>query len=263
MNSKPLVAFIGCGNVGETLALAFLRAGVPVGAVIIPEHSPVDRVHPALRRYVTSKLIVPAGCDFAIVAVPDNRLQGVADTLLVPEKCVVVHTSGGSDADILKACSGRFGVLYPLQTFTRGEDINMAEIPLFTEASDYYTLEKIDRLASLISDRAYHADSRKRRRLHLSAVFVCNFVNHMVHAGYDLAMKEGIGRELFGPLLDETFRKIVFKGPERSQTGPAVRGDNKTVVRHMEELKDNPILHELYRVVTESIIYYQKDLKDD
>ncbi len=120
--------------------------------------------------------------------------------------------------------------------------------------------DTIDKLTGSIGGKAFFADSEHRRMLHLAAVFTCNFTNHILTLGKDLTLKSGFSFEVMKPLLQETIRKAIEIGPDKSQTGPAVRNDRNTIEKHLELLSFSPELRNIYIDMTESIIdYYKKE----
>ena len=82
--------------------------------------------------------------------------------------------------------------------------------------------------------------------LHLAAVFVNNFTNHMLVQGREIALKAGFSFEILSPLIQETIAKALELGPENSQTGPAVRNDKNTIEKHLELLSFSPELPRIY-----------------
>ena len=113
-------------------------------------------------------------------------------------------------------------------------------------------------LAESIGGQAHFTDTEQRRMLHLAAVFVCNFTNHMLTAGKEVALRAGFPFEVLNPLIEETFLKAIDNGPENSQTGPAVRNDLNTIEKHLELLSFSPELKRIYNEITHSIIKYYK-----
>ena len=133
-------------------------------------------------------------------------------------------------------------------------------MPFFIEASDNQTTGTLKKLAETLGGKVYLVNTEHRRMLHLAAVFVCNFTNHMLTAGKEITSKAGLSFEVLEPLIRETISKALEMGPEKSQTGPAVRNDQNTIAKHMDLLSFSPELQEIYKDVTKSIIkHYKKD----
>jgi predicted short-subunit dehydrogenase-like oxidoreductase (DUF2520 family) len=60
--------------------------------------------------------------------------------------------------------------------------------------------------------------------------------------------------EILKPLISETINKALAIGPELAQTGPARRGDLEILDQHMEFLKDDETLAEVYKVISQHIV---------
>lgn len=149
----------------------------------------------------------------------------------------------------------RTGVFYPLQTFSRDQNpLDFEEIPLCIEAGDPETEASLVAMGQEISSIVYLVSSAERRVLHLSAVFACNFTNHLLSIANDLTDAHDLEFDLLRPLIRETFRKaLAATNPTDVQTGPARRGDQKTISTHLAMLNQQPRLKEMYELITESI----------
>jgi predicted short-subunit dehydrogenase-like oxidoreductase (DUF2520 family) len=152
------------------------------------------------------------------------------------------------------------GVFYPLQTFSIERKVDFSDLPLLLESSDVQSTSILEELAAAIGWRTCFLSTEQRIMLHLAAVFICNFTNHMLTGGKKVAEKAGVPFEIFFPLLKETVSKAMDIGPEKSQTGPAVRNDQNTIGKHMELLSFSPELQKIYREMTMSIINYHYKL---
>lgn len=155
--------------------------------------------------------------------------------------------------ELWKGLTPRYGVLYPMQTFSKQRDVDFSALPFFIEASSPAELNLLRAVASALSSKVYEATSDQRRHLHLAAVFACNFVNHMYALSAQILEKHGIPFDVMLPLTDETARKIHELSPMQAQTGPAVRYDINVIDKHMEMLAEEKTLHELYKSISESI----------
>ncbi|OGS74999.1 MAG: hypothetical protein A3G95_05235, partial [Flavobacteria bacterium RIFCSPLOWO2_12_FULL_31_7] len=193
--------------------------------------------------------------DIYIICVTDNAISDVSNQLPF-ENRLVVHTSGSTDFDVLDAKNKR-GVFYPLQTFSKNKTVDFSEIPICLEtenASDYLIVEK---LAKSISNSVYKIDGKQRKAIHVSAVFACNFVNHLYEIGNEICVENNIPFEILQPLIEETAQKIKTLSPKDAQTGPAVRNDSKTIEKHIDFLTDEN-QKEIYKILTKSIQNVEK-----
>lgn len=253
-NDIRRVTVIGSGNVAEALALNIAAAwGVELVELVARDAGHGEAIAMA------------AGCDFVpfgepmaeadlyIIAVSDCAVEEVAHVLEFPDEAIVAHTAGSIE---LKALGeGRRGVFYPFQTFTAGRRVDMSDVPIFIEGSDEPTAVAIEGFAGQLSSKLYRADSRRRREIHLSGVWACNFVNALYTvAAEHLKSREGLPFDVLQPLILETAHKAAeVEEPASVQTGPARRGDREVIERHLKMLADEPELQQIYRLISEQI----------
>ena len=140
-----------------------------------------------------------------------------------------------------------------MQTFSKSKHLNFREIPVFLEASDSVVAEKLQMLAESVSDKIKFLNSAERLKMHIAAVFACNFVNYLYHVAEDIVRDAGIDFDMLKPLILETADKIRYLSPEMAQTGPAKRNDSGVMLNHLEMLTDNPELQQLYRQLSQLI----------
>jgi predicted short-subunit dehydrogenase-like oxidoreductase (DUF2520 family) len=150
------------------------------------------------------------------------------------------------------ASNNRKGVFYPLQTFTKNNAVDFKIIPICIEsqnASDYQLLQNV---AQAISDSVFAINSEQRKALHLAAVFVNNFTNHLYKIGNDICIENNVPFEILKPLIQETAEKITQLSPNEAQTGPAIRNDIETINAHLSFLSDENQKN-IYNILTQSI----------
>lgn len=248
---KKKISFVGAGNVAVSLAAAFRKAGHAISHVYAPTREHARRLADATGASTACSAaeIAAAADDFVIIAVPDDAIESVASELS-PISATILHVSGSTGIEALKLCGENFGVLYPLQTFSKNRVIDdFSEIPLFVEAESDETLRKITELAKTISNKTETMDSARRTALHVAAVFACNFVNMLLTDAFDICTEHDINPLYLGTLVDETVRKAFASGnPVEVQTGPAKRGDSVTVRKHLSHLTAEK--REIYAVLT-------------
>ncbi len=240
------VILLGSGNVATHLFQAFSKANV-VEVVQVFSRT-ISKDFPETLQTSDYKEIKAA--DVYIICVSDSAISSVSSQLSFKNR-LVVHTSGSSDLNLLDS-KNKKGVFYPLQTFTKNKAVDFSEIPICLEAenvSDYNFLEKV---ANSISKNVYVISSEQRKALHVSAVFVCNFTNHLYTIGNTICLENNIPFEILQPLIEETAKKIKSLSPSEAQTGPAVRNDQKTIEKHIDFLT-NENQKEIYKILTKSI----------
>ena len=191
-----------------------------------------------------------ANADLYIIAVSDGAISEVSKQIR-EKNCLVVHTSGSVSINELTG-NYRKGVLYPLQTFSKSKKLDYSQIPFFIDAEYENDLASLEELALNISERVMSANDEKRKYIHLTAVFACNFVNHLYARAKEISDSQEIPFDYFLPLIDETTQKIHELEPKLVQTGPAVRGDEKILELHEALISDENQL-KIYKTLNESI----------
>jgi predicted short-subunit dehydrogenase-like oxidoreductase (DUF2520 family) len=256
INSKRFeIVFIGAGNVAHSLAMGMHSAGHRIVQVI--GQSKANASELALKVFGKSSLSLAdiyLGADIYIIATPDNAIADISINL--PNlNGIVVHTSGSTSMDTIKGASENYGVLYPFQTFTRGRDIKLNEVPFCIEASNDEVYNCLFQLANSVGAKPVKMDSEARAWLHVTGVFSCNFVNHMLAIAEATAKRNGLSFDLLKPLVAETIDKALKSSPSVCQTGPAIRGDSQTIMKHIEMLNNiDTQTANLYQEITQSII---------
>jgi predicted short-subunit dehydrogenase-like oxidoreductase (DUF2520 family) len=199
--------------------------------------------------------------DIYIIAVKDDAIESVVKQLVTLKlKGIVVHTSGSVDVSVLNAVSQHIGVYYPLQTFYPNASIDWASTPLLLEANSKATLAKLKGLAKQVSQKVKAVDSENRLRLHLAAVFACNFTNALYVSAFEIIEKH-IGAKdtnLLAPIMLQSFQKLERVHPKQAQTGPAVRNDQRVMKKHLALLKSDKELTAVYKLLSGLIIHQQK-----
>ncbi len=198
---------------------------------------------------ITDDLSELKEADLYILAVSDNAISELSTALNLKNK-LVVHTSGSMALDELRSISNK-GVFYLLQTFSKDRKIDFSTVPICIEAETEKDLLLLENLAKSISKNCYRINSNQRKSLHVAAVFVNNFVNHLYHIGHEICAENNVPFEILLPLIKETADKITKLSPFEAQTGPATRNDTKTIEKHKEMLTKNQ--KEIYTLFTQFI----------
>jgi predicted short-subunit dehydrogenase-like oxidoreductase (DUF2520 family) len=257
---KSTISFAGAGRLASIMCRELYKAGMKIDMVV----SESDKTGQALAKECNAswsdKLVFPESTDIIVVAVPDRRLKKVLGNIKCSPETIVVHTAGSFGLDMFPESIMRRGVFYPLQTFSYHRKISFENLPVFIETSDNKSTGVLSEIARVLGAKTFFSDAEHRRMLHLAAVFVCNFTNHMLTQGKELAKKAGYSFEELKPLIQETFQKAFDDGPENSQTGPAVRNDKNTVKKHLELLSFDRNLQRMYREISRSIYKYHNRL---
>lgn len=253
-------ALIGSGRVPSHLAPAIVHGGIACTGVWSRTYAHAEALARKLDTAATAGLgdfirrASDSGAEALLISVTDDAIPIIASALPRDLDIPAVHTSGSSPLEVLAPLPNR-GVLYPMQTFSGEREIEVSEVPFFLEYNTDKAGDALKAFTEAIGAKNVRTiTSEERVRLHLAAVFGCNFVNHL----YALASKTLEGTSIpfssLAPLLSETLAKALSFDPKTVQTGPAVRRDSLTIERHLTLLrKEAPSLAEVYDLLTRSI----------
>lgn len=243
------IVVLGSGNVATHLFKAFSASeGIRIKQVF--NHSRASLSYFEDKTEAITNISEIAEADVYLLALKDDVIPEIAGKLK-DKSGLVVHTSGSVAIDAISGCERR-GVFYPLQTFSKENEVDYSQIPFCLEANFEEDLKLLKDLAGKISGKAYEISSVQRKKLHLSAVFVCNFVNHLYAVGEQICQKSDIPFEILKPLINETANKVQLASPAQVQTGPAIRNDRSTINTHLELLESSEN-REIYELLTSSI----------
>lgn len=250
------IGLIGLGNAGSHLARVFRRRHLGLQAVFSRDFDNVSKLGKRMRIFYTNKLEeFPRDLDLYVLAVPDGAIAEVAKELsqYVPDACVV-HVSGAQSSAVLAPYFKNYGVFYPLQTLTKGKKVKFRTIPILIEASNEQLESTLIDLGRMISDKVQLINDEERAWLHISAVLVNNFTNHLYALAEKISSDKDLSFDLLRPLILETAQKVQKLNPEMAQTGPAARGDESTIRQHLERLEAYPEIKKVYEVLSDSLM---------
>ncbi len=243
------VVILGAGNVARHLYLTFTWVK-SISITQIYNHKPKNLTFFKNMVPTTSNLLEIQQADIYILALKDHAIKDVSRKLK-DYGGLVVHTSGSISMEALSDFEN-YGVFYPLQTFSKNKEVDFNEIPICLEANKDSNLEKLEKLAEAISSHVLRVNSQQRKALHIAAVFVSNFTNHLYSFGAEICRENDLPFEILQPLIKETASKIEVLNPINAQTGPAVRNDQGTITTHLKFLTNEQHQH-IYRILTQSI----------
>lgn len=249
------VVLVGAGNVATHLGMALQKAGYEIVQVFSrTEHSASVLAGKLGTEYTVSMETLRPDADLYIVSVKDAVLQSLLPSVVKGrEEALFVHTAGSMPMSVWKGIAIRYGVLYPMQTFSKQRPVDFGTVSFFVEANEPDDLETLKQMASSLGAKVYEASSEQRMSLHVAAVFACNFANHMYALSAKLLDKYGMPFEAMLPLIEETADKVHLLSPWEAQTGPAIRRDGNVMDKHLDLLADEPILQDLYKKISKSI----------
>jgi len=248
------VNIIGTGNLGINL-IKHLYKKIKIENIYT--HNPEKVVNLTNQfgiKVVSDVTALSPDVDLNILSVRDDAVEGVLSIL--PKEVPIVHTSGSLGIEELKGFSNS-GIMYPLQTFSSNQNIDIKECPFLIEAnSEDFFISLKNFCSTNLSQNNFRMNSDQRALIHLAAVFANNFTNNMLAISQKILVENNIDFKILEPLVKESIRKALEIGPLSAQTGPAVRGDEKIIQKHLTLLKDEKV-KEIYKLVTQNIQEYK------
>ena len=242
IEDTPIV-FIGAGNLATNLAKALYRKGFRIVQVYSRTMESARTLAEKVEaEYTTDLQAVSKDAKLYIVSLKDDALVDLLPQITEGKQAsLLVHTAGSIPMSVWEGHAERYG------------EVKFQEVPFFVEAKRPEDVELLKAVAATLSEKVYEASSEQRKSLHLAAVFICNFTNHMYALAADLLEKYNLPFDVMLPLIDETARKVHELAPRDAQTGPAVRYDENVMSNHLAMLVDSPALQEIYKLMSKSI----------
>jgi predicted short-subunit dehydrogenase-like oxidoreductase (DUF2520 family) len=247
------IVIIGTGNTATVLGKKLQAAGHRIVQIFGRDASSASKLAYEFDTESTNYWsVIRKDADVYLIAVSDDAVKDVAKHVRVPGK-VVAHTAASVNKDVLKTMSHHYGVFYPLQSLRKERD-DLPDMPIFIDANDEVARNKLEQLARSISrENVTEANDNERMKMHLAAVMVSNFTNHLYQLAEGYCKQEGIDFRKLIPLIEETAFRIKTVPPSAAQTGPAIRYDEPTIKKHLALLEKYPRIRRIYELMTESI----------
>lgn len=246
------VSIIGNGNVATQLAKNLHHKGVKI-VEICSKNNPIELIHQTYSKWKKGYDFTKSKIDFLIICVNDDSIKLVSEQVKVSKSTIVLHTSGTKSIEILNLYFKRCGVFYPLQSISKHHNISFEQIPILIEANTIENENETLTFAKIISNQTLIVNSELRKRIHLSAVFVNNFVNYLFIEAEELLKENNLNLSILEPLMLETVRKAIIQGAYASQTGPAKRADKDTIKNHTSILENDVSKLEIYTLFSKLI----------
>lgn len=247
------IVIIGSGNVASVLGKLCRQNGHQVLQVISRNAQHAKMLAEELNcDHTDYSGQINKQAELYLVAVADTALFDMNKSFDLVNK-LIIHTAGSVSKDVLKDISVNYGVVYPLQSL-RKEMPYANDIPLLIDGNTEETMTVVEDFAKTISGNVSKANDDERLKLHVAAVVVSNFTNHLYALAEEFCKKEAVDFNLLTPLIKETAERIAHASPAAVQTGPAVRNDIFTIDKHLRVLSNHPSLKYLYVKLTDSIM---------
>jgi len=246
------IVLIGSGNVATVLGRKMQDAEHEIVQVFSPNEKHAAELAGRLSCTHTSTWkSIQRDADLYIVAIPDHSLQQIAQHISLQNK-LVVHTAGSVSIEVLQKVSTNYGVLYPLQSLRK----EIKEFPIINLLVDGNTGDNqtlIYDFAKTFGESVEIAGDEERLKLHVAAVIVSNFSNHLYALAESYCIAEKINFNLLLPLISETANRLQYGSPGQMQTGPAIRNDIETIQKHIGILNNHPAIKQVFETLTQSI----------
>jgi predicted short-subunit dehydrogenase-like oxidoreductase (DUF2520 family) len=250
------IVLLGAGNVGWHLGHRLVQQGLTVSQVYSRYLPKALELADALNCQGICQLeALNVNADLYILAVSDAAIAPLSDLLSqrLTTAARIIHCSGATPTDAICQYFTDRGVLYPLQSFSRQRPVHFQQVPLCVCASTSHFQSQLLSLAQQLSGKSKLMEDEQRLKLHLAAVWVNNFTNALYGIAEELVAENDIPFDWLLPLIAETAAKVQTLSPALAQTGPAIRGDQQTIDRHLSILHQHPQWAALYKLLTDEI----------
>lgn len=249
------ITLIGSGNVATHLGRVLVNNGFTINEVYSKSLDNAEGLAKQLKANATNQITALSNnTDLYLICLKDDTISSILVDFPFKDQ-LIAHTSGSIPLDIFKEHGfNRYGVFYPLQTFSKEKEVAINEVPFCVEASDNKSKEVLLSIANQISTNVYEISSEQRKILHVAAVFASNFTNHLYSIAQEITDSYDLDFNILKPLIDETTKKAFQNPPRLMQTGPAKRNDKKLIADHLAFLADQPAYQKIYHLLSDSII---------
>jgi len=250
------IVCIGSGNVATHLAKALYQKKHLITQVWSRKNANAKKLATQVNAdYTGGKTRIKNDGDLYLVCLPDSHIHSISEWLPFKPNAdqIFVHTSG-SIPSFQKSFAKNNGVFYPLQSFNKKQKVNLKEVPFFINSNNEETFILLEQLAGQLSKTAVRMSDKKRKQLHLSAVILNNFINHLAYKSESYLIQNDLKFEYLTALLDTTLNRVKAGNTSSYQTGPAKRNDHTVIKEHLHMLKDDTALRAIYKTISDSII---------
>ena len=210
---------VGPGRAGRSLALALVAVGWP---------EPVF--------FGRGDDLGAAGteADAVVIATPDDAIAAVAAALPSTD-AVVIHLSGSRGLAELGG-HRRSAALHPLVSLPDPETgARRLRGAWFATAGDPI----VERVVVALGGRAFFVADEDRAGYHAAAVIASNHLVALLGQVERVAAIAGVPFDALLDLAEGSLANVRALGPAAALTGPAARGDEETIRRHIAALGDD------------------------
>lgn len=254
MHSLKKICIVGAGNIAWHLSHALANAGHQIVQVFSRTINHArELAEPLGAAWINHPEAITREAGIYLLCLKDDALAGFLTKVHFPDDAIVAHTAGSQSINLITPYTQNAGVFYPLQTFTKHIPLDLHETPFLIEGQTEMVSQQLVKMAALISEKVYIMNSEQRMALHVAAMFASNFTNHLWALTDRWLTAHHISPQVLAPLMTETLRKALNTSPKEAQTGPARRGDEETMQRHLDLLAHLPLESAIYKLLSKSI----------
>ncbi len=255
MTHSIKIVIAGTGKVAHRLAKRLRAKGIPIAQVYGRNATSAQQLAQELHcTWTNDPDSISPDTDWLLLAVSDDAIETVAAQLAYATPlALVTHTSGATPGKVLEAHFRRYGVFYPLQSFSLERQPVWSKIPFCVDASLPDDVLFLKKMAKTVGNLVYQVDDQQRATLHVAAVFANNFANHCFAIAEKILDQADLPFEMLHPLMEETLAKAIADSPAKMQTGPAIRGDRETIQRHLNLLETMAPWDNIYQIISDDI----------
>lgn len=247
------VVIIGAGNMATFLGYALQSKGVEIVQMYNRNIDSGYVLADALNVPLIDNLAkIDHSADAYLLCIADDALQEIASKMPKVQG-TVIHCSGTQSLKAIASASEKQAVIWPIYSIKKDNLPQQNSIPLVIEGSDATALQTARFIAEKISSIVVEVNHQQRKKLHLTAVLVNNFTNHLLSIAEKICDEEALSFEVLKPIIHQTLAQIETKRPSETQTGPAIRGDEATMAQHLDLLKLQPHWQDIYKSISDSI----------
>ena len=251
MPPAPLrTSFVGCGRVGLTLGRLFAhRKSIEIRQVITRSRESAEAAcafmgsgHPARDPGELEPV------DLLCVFTSDAEIPAaVGDLQAAPgwvDSTTVIHASGASSSTVLhplREIGAHVASIHPIRSFaeaTQRDDV--LDGVVCGAEGDAEALARATPLFEAAGARLVAIEPDAKRLYHAAAVLACNHLVGLIESSLEVYAAAGVDRAIaldaLAPLVRGTVENVLTRGPERSLSGPIVRGEAEVVEGQLEDL---------------------------
>ena len=253
MKPEFSISIIGSGNVATQLGRALLKYNIKIDIIFNYNIHSADLLAKDLNSKASNQpKDLPTDSDLYIIALKDEHILASINQFDLKNK-LIVHTSGTFDTQLLNKITSRVGCFYPMQTLTKNEEIVFENTAVFIEANLEEDIQLLKKITNQLNCTPFQVNQLQRQQLHIAAIATNNFTYHLFSCIQEYCNSNNLPYSSLGPLLSQTIKMIDKENPFMYQTGPAKRGENEIIEKHMDLLKSEEFLADIYSLFTTQI----------